>query len=219
MADQAVLITSEWTLWVFAGPGALSGLYERDGTLGLAEAHQGQHVPIGETLQRALGGEPLPAGVRIILETVGEPTLLQRLTREWPARRMLIQPRQTVAEAVVEPGQRDLEGFIRWAMSHTPTGSRRALVLLGDVLRAIGDEPLEAVDLGSYRPHYPKKVTIVKTSTTSWTFASASLWTNDADREETNQTWLTITDGATSINVTQCVTNGDPNAPQCTPPQ
>jgi hypothetical protein len=222
MADQAEPTTAgwiRWTLWVFAGPGALSGLYERGDGLGLAEPVVGQHVPIAETLQRALGGKPLPAGVRIIIETIGEPTLLQKLTREWPTRRMIIQPGRTVADAVANsvPGQRDLEGFIRWAMDNTPPGSQRALVLLGDVLRAIGDEPPEAANLGPYRPGYPKKVTIVKSSgTTQWTFGAA-LWTNDANQNENNKTWADITSGAISTTVTLCPTDGsgDSNAPEC----
>lgn len=199
----------DWTLWVFAGPQALSGLHEDGDKLGFVETPAGEHVPITAAIQRALGGEGLPPGVRIIAETVGEPTLLQKLTREWPATRMVFEPGQAVADVVSEPGQRDLQSFVAWAQTKTPPGSRRALVLLGDVLRAIGDEPPAAVDLGPYRPCYPKKVTITKSGlNTIWNYVPGEGWNSG---NNSNQLWSVVveaTRGSDSYSVA-CNSSGD----------
>ena len=57
----------DWTLWVFAGPGALSGLCERDSELGFVETLAGEHVPISALLERALAGGALAHKVAVFL--------------------------------------------------------------------------------------------------------------------------------------------------------
>jgi CHAT domain-containing protein len=116
----------KWTLWVYAGPGAISDI-----------------------------GAP-PAGVALLAETVGAPTLLQQLTGEWPARRLALG-----LDVDVPPAERNLWRFLEWADNHTPKGSKRALIVLGDLLRAIGEAPKPVV-AGVYRPPYPSIIKVKK---------------------------------------------------------
>lgn len=165
MSESEPVTKIEWTLWVFAGPGALSGLIRDDDDLGLVVTSPGEAIPLRAMLERMLGGEgTLPSGVKIIAETIGEPTLLQRLTGEWPVTRLVCEPGASVSTASEARGERDLVRFIEWAHSHTPEGSRRGLVVLGELLQAIGDEPAPAVGdaLGIDRPTYPGTVVIKK---------------------------------------------------------
>lgn len=152
-----------WTLWVFAGPGAFAGLVSRGDTVELAELEPGKPLPASDPLAPLLGPNAvLPPGVEILAEVVGEPSLLQQLTGEWPIDRLEGKPGHAVARSA-EPGERDLRRFVEWAAGRTTRGSRRALLVLGDVPRALGDVPA-ALGLSSNagRPTYPTTIVIKK---------------------------------------------------------
>ncbi|MCX4242703.1 hypothetical protein [Paraliomyxa miuraensis] len=134
----------EWTLWVFAGPGAFGG------------ETPGQVLPLADAV-----GE-LPVGVALLAETVGEPTLLQQLTGQWPCERLV----RGLDVQAVPRAERNLGSFLAWAQALTPNGSKRALIVLGDVLHAIGEVPA-SLGWGVYRPPYPTQLTIKKGSTTT----------------------------------------------------
>ncbi len=164
----------QWTLWVFAGPGALSGLISVDKGLGLVTAKAGQPSPLAAALARAVGNAAVLPKVTIVAETVDEPTLLEQLTGNWSSSRFLVEPASEPAnlQPDKEPGQRDLQAFVTWASEQTsklhPEGSRRALIVLGDLLWAIGDELASPFGpTAGYRPTYPSKVVIKKGSTSS----------------------------------------------------
>jgi hypothetical protein len=113
-------------------------------------------------------------------ETVGTPTLLQRLTGEWPTQRLVGEagPLSLVEDP---PARRDLWRFLAWASRLTPQGSKRALIVLGDVLQAIGEAP--KLFLGDYRPPYPPKLMIRKTQgsgTTKATYTYTYTYSKDA---------------------------------------
>jgi hypothetical protein len=155
----------KWTLWVFAGPGAFS-----------------DKVKVGQLLPLADVVDELPAGVARLAETVGAPTLLQQLTGEWPAQRLAL----GLAVDDVPRAERDLCRFLAWAEAQTPKGSKRALIVLGDLLQAIGEEP-KAVVAGVYRPNFPTTILVRKKNDTNWneTFTKTTKTdagsTNDAD--------------------------------------
>lgn len=133
-----------WTLWVFAGPSISAG----------ASATSGQPLALAGLL-------PTGADVTIVAETVGAPTLLQELTDEWPAQRLAAGPGQRLAIVQGSRAERDLGRFVAWAEKHTPDDSRRALIVLGDVLQAVGAAPLAQVP-GGYRPSYPSQIKLKK---------------------------------------------------------
>ena len=136
-----------WTLWIYAGPGAF-----RD------RAVQGECLPLEEVVG------PLPPGVAVLAETVGVPTTLQQLTGEWPAERKVLG-----LDIAAPKAERDLSRFVDWAEANTPAGSKRSLIVLGDLLQAIGEAPKPMVP-GRYRPPYPGKITVRK-GTTKWTYS------------------------------------------------
>lgn len=172
----------QWTLWVFGGPGAFSGLVRDGDGLAHPSAAPGEPPPLGPVLARLFGPDAVvPANTTLLAEVTGEPTLLQELTGEWPTARHVGEPGQALAElAPSDPGERDLRSFLEWAETRTPPGSKRALVLLGDVLRAIGDlaAPVASL-LGVGRPNYPSRVVIRKDSSSpakTFTRTSAGMW-------------------------------------------
>ncbi len=163
----------QWTLWVFAGPGAFSGLIQDGRDLTHQSASPGDPPPLGPVLARVLEpGFVMPAGSRLLAEVTGAPTLLQELTDQWPSARLVLEAGQALAEPErmlvpsdpADPGMRDLRSFLEWAESKTPPDCKRALVLLGDVSRAIGDLEAPAGALGPGRPTYPSRVVIRKDS-------------------------------------------------------
>lgn len=120
-------------------------------------------VPLGAGLPLAecLAGRKIElVAEKLVAETIGEPTLLQQLTDEWPAQRWS----GGSLERSTEPAQRDLAAFVAWASSQTPPGSRRALIVLGDLLQACGEAP--AAMVGGYRPTYPTPIKVKKGSLT-----------------------------------------------------
>lgn len=123
----------KWSLWVFAGPGAYDG---------------GQATTLADMVR-----DP-PHGIELLAETIEAPTVLQRLTGEWPAERLAAGGTPTSAE-------RDLGRFVEWADSRTHRASKRALIVLGDLLHAIGQAP-KALVAGPYRPPYPAQIRITK---------------------------------------------------------
>lgn len=141
---------TRWTLWVFAGPGALSGPTTTSQGALVHSVPLGSALPLGELL--------VGRTVELVAETIGEPTILQQLTSEWPAQRW------SAGTPDDEPAQRDLAAFVAWASSKTPPGSRRALIVLGDLLQACGAAP-EAM-VGGYRPTYPTPIKVKKGSLT-----------------------------------------------------
>lgn len=181
----------QWTLWVFAGPGAFSGLLRDGRDLTHQSVSPGEPLPLGPVLARVLEpGFVMPFGARLLAEVTGTPTLLQELTGEWPTARLVLEPEQ----ALVQPdspdlGMRDLRSFLEWAESKTPPDCKRALVLLGDVSRAIGSLADPAGTLGPGRPTYPSRVVIRKDSdapfeTYTWTTGG---WMSDSSGTLTSQ--------------------------------
>lgn len=136
----------KWDLWVFAGPAAL---------------------PRGQLHRLADMVGELPAGSRLLAEVIEAPSLLEQLTGEWPAKRLV-----RGLDVEPPPADRDLRRFIEWASSTTardsssPSSPKRALIVLGDVLHAMGEAPKDLA-LGVYRPPFPPKITIKKTVTTT----------------------------------------------------
>lgn len=135
----------KWDLWVFAGPGALSR---------------------GQILADMV--VDLPTGSRLLAEAIEAPTLLEQLTDEWPAQRMA-----RGLDVEVPPAERSLWRFIEWAASTTaeadsnpPPSPKRALIVLGDFLWAIGEAP-KALVPGVYRPPYPQNFTIKRSGSTT----------------------------------------------------
>ncbi|MCA9709026.1 MAG: hypothetical protein KDK70_24490, partial [Myxococcales bacterium] len=158
----------QWTLWVFAGPGALCGLVRSGDGIELAEVPPGEPPPLAATLARLLGpGVALPPGVELLAEVMGEPTLLQQLTGQWPTARLVGNAEHSVVQpSPAELGERDLRRFVAWADERTAQGSRRALLVLGDVLRALGDVPGPlGSSPGGGRPTYPTTIVIKKNTT------------------------------------------------------
>jgi len=167
----------KWALWVFAGPGAL------------AET-PGQPIPLAERV-----GE-LPVGVALLAETVGTPTLLQQLTDEWPTELILGLDGETQPKAM-----RSLSCFLEWSDATTtaattppssPSAPKRALIILGDMLQAIGEEPKDLVS-GDYRPPYPARIQITKagaSTSTPYTAAPGSRSRTTLYGTKTIGTWV-----------------------------
>ncbi|MCA9696535.1 MAG: hypothetical protein KC431_03335, partial [Myxococcales bacterium] len=144
---------SKWTLWIYAGPGAELTADDLDHIRGKA-----------------------PREVDIFAQFVTAPTWLQRLTGEWPTLR--ISPGESRPCLFTEP-DRSLLRFIAWVNSRSRAGSKRALVILGDLLEAIGENPKHAVS-GTYRPPYPNKITAKKGGNpTNWTHTSSNDYVDD----------------------------------------
>lgn len=150
---------ADWAVWVFAGPGALAGLRQRDEQLELVD---GERATILAAVARALGQRiALPPSVTIAAEQVGEPSLLALLADAWQGTRTLVRGGSSAPWSEGEPCKRGLAEFLRWAATVAP-GERVALVLLGDVLWASSSEHLddERGWLTPTRPNYPKSVYI-----------------------------------------------------------
>ena len=134
---------AEWALWIFAGPGAFVGL---DG-----EGEQGPH-----SLAALI--ESCPPRVKILAEEVREPEQWERYSGEWHGARSRYEgsdERKDEGE-----GNRDLGSFLSWAAESSAQCKHRALVLLGDVLRA-GEDPLAAA-ASFVDPDRPSNVPYVK---------------------------------------------------------
>jgi hypothetical protein len=172
---------ARWTLWVFAGPGALAGpTITPEGACSRSVA-----LGVVPSLGELLGGRT--SAPELVAELVGEPTILQQLTSEWPAQRW------SAGTLDAEPAQRDLAAFVAWASSKTPAGSRRALIVLGDLLRACGEAP-EAM-VGGYRPTYPTQIKVKKPSSTDTYTKNAA--NNDYAKAGASGSYTVVQIGAT----------------------
>jgi peptidoglycan hydrolase-like protein with peptidoglycan-binding domain len=129
----------EWSIWVFAAPGALRGLARSEGELELVD---GADATVAAMLERAFATGRLPDRLDVFVEEVSGPSLLEILTDQWHGRRSRWRAGARVSEVERSVGARDLETFLRCAAEGQPQAGRRALVLLGDLLRA--DEYFES---------------------------------------------------------------------------